>query len=707
MLPQPAEQQLLGASAAASTEAPAEAAAAGGRGGGGRVKRGPRVLVTVGTTAFDSLIRAATSPAFFSCLSSIDCSSLTVQIGRGAFVPFGISAKDKGLASDSGVSVQLSGFGSVRVLRFIDCLSSQLLSFDLVISHGGAGSLLESLRAGLRLVACANSNLLNNHQTELTKHLSANNHCVCLIDLEDLPKKTLEAWRRPLASLPPAAAAAAGSGAQEATQQQQRQQQQQEQQQQQQEKGGKPLVPLPAANREIFFQIIWEEVGSPLGSGVRSLLFAGEGRLLLSGDNRGKACLFDLGTRRPLALLSPAEAACVAASPIGLPFGAGSLPFSHSSTSSSSPVLQLQELWGSRSSSRVVLQQKDSRLSVFDLPSEKFAGCLMTGAVSFCKCACPTNSSSSSVLGSDCVAAPTAELEVAGVFDLRMPSKARRLAWAASPALSLRLSPKGDTSNADKLGSVQALAFPVASAAAAAGSPLLAAAYELPSLALWDLRRPHKPLLLSKLQGAQSPPCELAAPGHRLWVGCIEGEVHLSRISKKHHSTSSSGSSNTSSSSSEAKDSDGTDFSSSNNSSSGDGDGFAAALLPVTRVDVFKRNSEFGDISSEAGGGGAQALLPVSCSEAFVDFEALGGDRLHLTTMAVRADSLLGACGGSDGIVRLHEGKRLRPLGKLEGHMTAVSSAAWCKDTGLLASGDKEGVVLLWDVHRDSFHIHK
>ncbi|KAL8443401.1 hypothetical protein Emag_005915 [Eimeria magna] len=683
------------------------------------------------------------------------------------------SAEDRGLTSDSGVYVHLSGFKSVRVVRFIESLSLQLNSFDLVISHGGAGSLLECLRAGLKVVACVNSSLLNNHQVELSRHLSAKNHCVCVFDLKDLPNKTLEAWRRPFAS--PSTPAAGASRAQKATQQQQQEQQQQQQQE--------PLVPLPPANKDIFFRIIWEEVGSypnidiplrqqaeaeslslascldvawlaagmeapaptlrlssPLGSGARSLLFAAEGRLLLIGDSRGKACLFNLDARRPLALLSPADAACVSASPVGLPFGAGSLPFSPGSSSSSnssnsSPVLQLQQLWGgsSSSNSRVVLQQKDSLLSVFDLSNEKFVGSLMTGAVSFCKCACPTNSSSSSsssssggVLGSECVAAPTAELEVAGIFDLRAPFKARGIARAAPPSLSLRLSREGDRNFADKLGTVQALGFPVAAAAAAAGIPLLAAAYEMPFLALWDLRKPREPLTLERLQEALSPPCELAAPGHRIWVGCIEGDLHLSRISKKQNSnnsnssrSSSSSSSNSSSNSSSSSSSssiasrtsdcnvsecsNNSKNSSSSSSSSIDGAEFAVGLSPLACVNIFKSDVEPQGISLE-GDGGTRALLPVSSSEAFVDFEALRGDNLHLTSMAVRADSLVGACGGSDGLVRLREGKRLRLVGRLEGHFTSVSSAAWCNHTGRLATGDKEGVILLWDVYRDSFN---
>lgn len=196
---------------------------------------GPRVLVTVGTTAFDALIVAASSQPFLDCLRSIGCISLTLQIGRGIVLPFAISEDNTDLKGD-GVYVQISGICSVRVVRYIRCLSRCLSSYDLVVSHCGAGSLVESLRAGLKVVACVNPDLLNNHQAELASQLAADGHCVALESLGELPAKTLEAWIRPFGPLPSAAA----SGSLEVS---------------------THFVPLPPPNSKQFLRIIQEEIG--------------------------------------------------------------------------------------------------------------------------------------------------------------------------------------------------------------------------------------------------------------------------------------------------------------------------------------------------------------------------------------------------------------------------------------------------------------
>lgn len=194
------------------------------------------MLVTVGTTAFDALIVAASSEPFLDCLRSIGCASLTLQIGLGVALPFGLSGDDPDLKKD-GVYVQIPGICSVRVVRYIPNLSGCLSSFDLAVSHCGAGCLVEALRAGLKVVACVNRSLLNNHQAELASQLAADDHCVSLESLADLPAKALEAWRRP----PPSSSkAVAAKGVL---------------------RDSRPFVPLPAPNSQHFLQIVKEEIG--------------------------------------------------------------------------------------------------------------------------------------------------------------------------------------------------------------------------------------------------------------------------------------------------------------------------------------------------------------------------------------------------------------------------------------------------------------
>ncbi|EDL14724.1 mCG8132, isoform CRA_b, partial [Mus musculus] len=66
--------------------------------------------------------------------------------------------------------------------RYKDSLKEDLQQADLVISHAGAGSCLESLEKGKPLVVVVNEKLMNNHQFELAKQLHKEGHlfyCTC------------------------------------------------------------------------------------------------------------------------------------------------------------------------------------------------------------------------------------------------------------------------------------------------------------------------------------------------------------------------------------------------------------------------------------------------------------------------------------------------------------------------------------------------
>ena len=55
--------------------------------------------------------------------------------------------------------------------RYAPTLKERIDEASLVISHAGAGSIFESLRAGKRLIAVPNSALMDNHQEDLCVHL--------------------------------------------------------------------------------------------------------------------------------------------------------------------------------------------------------------------------------------------------------------------------------------------------------------------------------------------------------------------------------------------------------------------------------------------------------------------------------------------------------------------------------------------------------
>ncbi|XP_054070731.1 putative bifunctional UDP-N-acetylglucosamine transferase and deubiquitinase ALG13 [Rissa tridactyla] len=121
------------------------------------------VFVTVGTTSFDDLIATVCSPAALQVLQSRGYQKLVLQVGRGELKP----------APRSSQAVAVEAF------RFKDSLAEDLRRADLVISHAGAGSCLETLEKGKPLVVVINEKLMNNHQLELAKQLHRDGHVLC------------------------------------------------------------------------------------------------------------------------------------------------------------------------------------------------------------------------------------------------------------------------------------------------------------------------------------------------------------------------------------------------------------------------------------------------------------------------------------------------------------------------------------------------
>ena len=116
-----------------------------------------RVFVTVGTTSFDALIAATTTPEFNKQLATLGFDELRLQVGRGA-AP---AETDR-----------------TTWFRFAPTITEEMRAADVVISHAGAGSILEALELGKRLVVCVNDALMDNHQAELANALEARGHVV-------------------------------------------------------------------------------------------------------------------------------------------------------------------------------------------------------------------------------------------------------------------------------------------------------------------------------------------------------------------------------------------------------------------------------------------------------------------------------------------------------------------------------------------------
>ncbi|KAM9375371.1 UDP-N-acetylglucosamine transferase subunit ALG13 [Pholidichthys leucotaenia] len=125
-----------------------------------------KVFVTVGTTSFDKLIETITSSEAVQALRARGYECLVLQVGRGSLLP----------DADSCPHILLEAF------RFKDSIAQDIKQADLVISHAGAGSCLETLGAGKPLLVVINEKLMDNHQLELARQLHMDSHllyCTC------------------------------------------------------------------------------------------------------------------------------------------------------------------------------------------------------------------------------------------------------------------------------------------------------------------------------------------------------------------------------------------------------------------------------------------------------------------------------------------------------------------------------------------------
>ncbi|XP_028752492.1 UDP-N-acetylglucosamine transferase subunit ALG13 homolog [Neltuma alba] len=132
--------------------------------GAGDEKTRRVVFVTVGTTSFDTLVKAVDSSTVKQELFTRGYTHLLVQMGRGSYVP---------TKSEGGSSLAVDYF------TFSSSIADHLNSASLVISHAGSGSIFETLRLGKPLIVVVNEDLMDNHQSELAEELADQKHLYC------------------------------------------------------------------------------------------------------------------------------------------------------------------------------------------------------------------------------------------------------------------------------------------------------------------------------------------------------------------------------------------------------------------------------------------------------------------------------------------------------------------------------------------------
>uniref|UniRef100_A0A7S1PV83 UDP-N-acetylglucosamine transferase subunit ALG14 n=1 Tax=Alexandrium catenella TaxID=2925 RepID=A0A7S1PV83_ALECA len=126
-------------------------------------------IVTVGSTKFDSLIRAVDSKDFLALLHGMGIQRLKVQKGNGQHWPSNLGGENQ--PAVAGIDVE--------IFEYSQDLPTELQQAALVISHAGAGTILDCLLAGRRVVVVPNEELMNNHQVQLGMSLQEQRLLFC------------------------------------------------------------------------------------------------------------------------------------------------------------------------------------------------------------------------------------------------------------------------------------------------------------------------------------------------------------------------------------------------------------------------------------------------------------------------------------------------------------------------------------------------
>lgn len=115
-----------------------------------------KLFVTVGTTRFDALINKISTPLFLSKISKAGFTHLTLQIGNSPCI----------LKSEIHPDIHID------IFDFTTDVQAFMRTSDLIISHAGAGSILDAIECSAGLIVCVNENLMDNHQTELAEEMN-------------------------------------------------------------------------------------------------------------------------------------------------------------------------------------------------------------------------------------------------------------------------------------------------------------------------------------------------------------------------------------------------------------------------------------------------------------------------------------------------------------------------------------------------------
>ena len=127
------------------------------------------IFVTVGTAHFDPLIEMVDQLVETGEIKD----TVVAQTGRGSYIP-----------------------KNFKSFRFMKSLKQAYEKASVVISTGGAGTIIECTKQGLRLIVVENTSLMEGHQSQLIGEMSRRGHLLWCRNLGDLANCINEALSR-------------------------------------------------------------------------------------------------------------------------------------------------------------------------------------------------------------------------------------------------------------------------------------------------------------------------------------------------------------------------------------------------------------------------------------------------------------------------------------------------------------------------------
>ncbi|CAB9496916.1 Putative bifunctional UDP-N-acetylglucosamine transferase and deubiquitinase ALG13 [Seminavis robusta] len=139
---------------------------------------GRTLFVTVGTTLFDKLVLSTSSPEALQWMLANGFTRVIIQYGKGV---------EPSIPKD-----QAAGFEKIETYRFKPTLEDDMKAADMIISHAGAGTVMEAMRMEKHLVVVINTLLMDNHQAELANAMGSRKHIFVVKEPDDMQR--FEIW---------------------------------------------------------------------------------------------------------------------------------------------------------------------------------------------------------------------------------------------------------------------------------------------------------------------------------------------------------------------------------------------------------------------------------------------------------------------------------------------------------------------------------